>query len=114
MIGIETMGQCNVTGIEIYHLDTCLPDYFQGSSYPETIAVPVWSGMTRDDLRESILEEFNTASGWFDSVSGSAGMLEESLVEFLQPFEGFDLEEPEDDDNWPSVYAYFGLDPVCK
>jgi hypothetical protein len=43
---------------EVCHLDTCLPDYFSGYSYP-VIAIAAYNGMTRLNLAEEIESEIN-------------------------------------------------------
>ena len=39
-------------------LDTCLPDYFNGYHKP-VLQVPVWEDITKHELMESIVSEYN-------------------------------------------------------
>lgn len=43
--------------LSISHLDTCYPDFFQGSTNP-VLAVSVWHGMTYLDLYNAVMDDF--------------------------------------------------------
>jgi len=73
--------------MKIYHIDTCLPDYFGGHHLPN-FNIPVYKGMTYYDLKQQML------SGYFtDHIEELNGKEEEEFireVEYL--FNGVDLE----------------------
>ena len=50
--------------MKLKYLDRCLPDYFQGSSLP-VMALPIDSTTTYTDLRDAIIEDYNTDSGLY-------------------------------------------------
>ena len=111
--------KCDVTGIEARLLDVCLSDYFQGSSAPEVLAIPVYSEMTRKEFYEALKHEFHASDGYFDMAdAGNMGELAfHSLVSALHaggweengqsPFRfATSIDEEPTGEN---VYAYVGL-----
>ena len=104
--------------LEIRHLDTCLSDYFQGSSHI-VLAVPVDGDMTLMDLRNAISDEFTNTDDI--SVPDETGF-NEALQELIPLAVTFTdtppltdriafptLDIPGEDDNHESVYAYFAI-----
>ena len=114
----NTIRQCDVTSINAYYIDCCLPDYFQGSDADEVLAIPVWSGITMREAYEAAKDEFHTSSGYFDSVASSGTMAEDALhalfASFLsentdKPADFAKYIEPDPDGIGESVYLYLGL-----
>lgn len=112
--------QCDVTSIRAIYRDCCLPGYFQGSSAPETLAIPVWHAITWKEAYEAAKDEFHTSSGWFDDVAGSGGMAEDALhalfasmlIEHPDQIADFaKYIEPDPDGISESVYLYIDLIP---
>ena len=50
--------RCNTMSmiLEVIHVDTCLPDYW-GGHHKAHICVPVWNGITFDQLKRSLHSE---------------------------------------------------------
>lgn len=110
----------------IAHVDTCLPDYFRGHHKP-VIAVPVWHGMTRQQLIDSLHNEINDC-GLEYAIEHSYNLsvdetnydaIKEAINDCVlfdnhQPSEQLflNLDENDDEENncSDSVYAYFILD----
>jgi hypothetical protein len=59
---IQLCSAC-IIAYQLYHIDTCLPDYFAGY-YKPVLAVPVDSTTTRKSLIDSIVNEYNTISDY--------------------------------------------------
>ena len=111
------MKQCDVTSIDAQMLDVCLSDYFQGSDAEETLAVPIYKGMTREEFYEACKDDFHAQTGWFD-MAGAGTMGEDALRAltlsmqaggyFEQSFPYCQtLDEMSEEDE--SSYAYIGL-----
>ena len=102
------------TGVS--HLDTCLPDFFTGYSYP-VVSVPCFNGMTRADLADGIESEINSMYDYFvhdlgytesdmtlfDSFCANLRAENPDGVIYNNP------DEPEDDEFCDCCYMYFGL-----
>jgi len=96
--------------MKIYHIDTCLPDYFGGHHLPN-FNVPVHKGMTYSDLKQQML------SGYFtDHIEELDGKEEEFVSEVENLFSGVDLEsilpEAEDREEEMEVMEDY-IDDVC-
>ena len=108
----------NVGGITASYIDCCLPDYFNGCDCYELLAIPVHANITYKETYDALIEEFNTSSGYFDGVSGSAGLLEEALNEMFSTIK--DMSEKadfakyieDDNENENSVYLYIALNAI--
>lgn len=114
---MQDIRQCDVTSINAQLHDVCFPDYFQGSSAQEVLAIPVHKGMTRDEFHEAAKDDFHAQTGWFD-MAGAGTMGEDAIRglvlcmeaggEFEQSFPYCQpLEEMGDCDE--TCYAYVGL-----
>ena len=82
-------------------IDVCLPDYFQGSAN-EVFAVPVDNSTTKQDLRESLVYEYNNRLG--DEIANFESLVDDLIANCsnkplfpnLEPF----------NDNCDCCYAY--------
>jgi len=107
--------------LECLHADTCLPDYWGGHHLPH-VQIPVYPGMTLKEIKAELHSELNQgAVGGSDERtrddSGPVGDLwfkkAHAAVNRLKPATKgqrtffTDLEEPSDDDDTNSVYAFF-------
>ena len=94
----------------IRYLDTCLSDYFQGSSHP-TIAVPVDGMTTLIDVVKGI-EDDAPGDEWseaqWEAFEAAIAALRAVHTNPLALFNK-DLESPGEDDRGESVYAYFDV-----
>lgn len=68
---------------EVCHLDTCLPDYFSGYSFP-VIAIPAFNGMTRGDLADEIESEISAT--WDYLVGEDDRQFSESDMQLFETF----------------------------
>ena len=104
-----------VVSINARLLDYCYPDYFQGSSAEETLAVPVYRGMAREAFYKVCKTEFNESSGFYDDVADAGTMGEEALRALVLTLEAGGFFEdsfphaPEMDSEDGECYAYIGL-----
>ena len=114
----QTIRPCDVTAINAEYLDCCLPDYFQGSSADEVLAIPVWHNITMREAYEATKDEFHAASGYFDEVSGSGTMAEDAIHALFAAFIAEDTDkpadfakyiEPDSDGAHETVYLYIAL-----
>lgn len=108
--------------LTLHHADTCLPDYW-GGHHRAHISVPVFNGMTLDELKVQLKSELNQgAIAGSDELSGQlgdgpdscekAGAAAVAAVEALAQTEPGtplfkDLEPVDEDDDSHLVYAYF-------
>ena len=99
------------------HADTCLSDYWSGHHLPH-LAIPVRSGMSLADVQEDLKSEANQGA-WAGSVDYEVTESDEfhnraieaiegmSLAEGAQDGALFDHIENLDEEDGPSVMAYF-------
>lgn len=113
--------------LEIIHVDTCLPDYWSGH-HKAHICVPVWNGITFDQLKRSIHSEISQGavcgsdtiaemlglSGDFsdDDISIAYQAAQDAvdgivLSESANPENLFTNLDTDMDDDYEPVYAYF-------
>ena len=117
--------------LEIVHADTCLPCYWSGHHVAH-ICVPVWHGMTLDQLKSELHSEISqgavagsdnitellTQASWFSSQEiDAADKAAHDAVEEITVADGVDPEclfsyldradENEGSEYHDSVYAYF-------
>lgn len=120
--------QWQVSSVTAHYLDCCVSDHFQGSDYPELLAVPVHYGMTYKEAYEAAKNEFHASSGWFDDVSGSGTLVEDALrnlfgativgdvnaeADFVRHLEAPKTDEDaEPIDAGETVHLYIGLEPL--
>lgn len=91
----------------LIHLDTCLPDYFQGFAGP-VYAVPVDGSSTYRDVLEGLRQDINnTYDGAEFDVETELGILFADVKDMDAIFDP-SLEVRTEDDYSESVYAYFG------
>lgn len=94
-------------------LDICLSDYFSGNSNP-VMALPVWKDMTKQELVEAIVSEYNNLweylhHSWPDVSSEEMTKMAEEFILTDTPFSDTGictLAELENDDSLDSVYLY--------
>ena len=61
--------------LEIIHVDTCLPCYWSGH-HKAHICIPVWHGMTFDQLKASLHSEISQAAiRGYDKISEILGLM---------------------------------------
>ena len=113
--------------LEIVHVDTCLPDYWQGH-HKAHLQIAVWRGMSLRDIKSALRSEISQgAIMGSDSIaealsSCSTCSHEEqeriyrkayAAINRIKPAKKgkrkffLDLEEVDEDDGLDSVYAYF-------
>ncbi len=95
----------------IRHVDTCLCDYFQGSS-DTVLAVTVDGNSTVKDVLDGIKEdEAGQDLGWSEEQYAAFNAALETLqvenVDRMDRIFNGKLEPQEENDSGPSVYAYF-------
>ena len=100
----------------ISHLDTCLPDYFNGH-HKTVLQVPVWQEMTKDELTEQIISEYNMCYDHFVEYGDWPDLTDEQLRDMCDeliltdsPFKDTDiptLDDQSDDEFNDSVYSFF-------
>jgi len=116
-LNIETW---NVSEIQANYIDCCTPDYFNGCRCYELLSIPVYANITYQETYDDLLDEFNSTSGYFDSVAGSAGMLEDALKEMFSDIKNMSdiadfskgIEDNENDNNGATVYLYIALNAI--
>ena len=100
-------------------LDTCLPDFFSGYTYP-VIAVPMRDGMTKNEFAEAIKSEVNQT---YDYLCNQYAFTEDEVKMFDEYADSLLKEEneviftneDEDEDDLDPVYTYISLcKPVYK
>lgn len=97
----------------ITHLDTCLPDYFQGSSH-FIVAVPVNELTTVRDVISSIKSDPDSGpTDWSEeqclAFDTAVREMDESIPKDKQEKPFAPQIEPCDDENAPSIYAYIEI-----
>ena len=111
--------KCDVTSMYAVVHDCCFPDYFQGSSAPEVVAVPVHDNMTFPEFYRAAQDEFNGGDGWHD-YAGAGGMFDDA-IRALSPGDTDDPVFPNapslaeyESDEYETSYAYIGLYPETE
>lgn len=106
--------------ITIYHVDTCLPDYW-GGHHKCHVSVPVYKNMKAEDLRIAIRSEIsqgafagsdNRFHEWHESYDENlyaACIKACEEMEFRKEILFTELDEQDEDADF-SVYAYFILE----
>ena len=111
--------QAKIPPMELVHIDTCLPDYWNGHPNPY-IQVPVYKGMSIKEFKEACLYEINDgciAGSDIEDYCQDYELTESAYARFkaavnkLRPaVKGtrtlFKDLEPETDDCCDSVYAF--------
>lgn len=96
--------------LECCHADTCLPDYWGGHHLPH-VAIPVWSGMTCQDVQNSIRLDLSHGAvagadfNWDDDEWFAAARESVDHIETTREHPFDDIEDAEDGEE--GVYAYF-------
>jgi hypothetical protein len=100
----------------ITNIDTCLPDYFRGH-HKTVLQVPVWLEITKEELTESIVSEYNMCWDHFveygDWPNMSNDELRKACGELILTDEPFkdssvpSLKEQSDDEFCDSVCSFF-------
>jgi hypothetical protein len=97
----------------INHIDTCFPDYFPKHN-KTTLQVPVHREMTKKELTEAIINEYNLCYDHYVEYGDWPELedeeLEKSCDELIlvdQPFKGLEPRDEDEDEDSESVYAYF-------
>ena len=84
---------------KLVYLDYCYPDYFAGHPGP-VLAVPVWAGMTKQDLVDAIRDEYWATDDSFPELN-----IETAITELL---------DGASDDPFPDAreetYLYLGVE----
>ena len=79
--------------------DICLPDYFRGHHNP-VLSVPVWKDMTKAELIESIVSDYNLVydylceghdNPWPDMNSETLTKMVDTFIIKEMPFENYDI-----------------------
>ena len=79
--------QCTAAAVNVRRIETCCPDYFQGSDIPY-IQVPVYFGMTQAQFYKAAIDSFESdgmLGAAFDSLSDE---FNDGLRNFLSPYTG--------------------------
>lgn len=103
--------------MKLSHLDTCLPDYFNGYHEP-VLAVPVHNKMDREELKAALLNDINSTwehlnheDAWPDGVDYEKLIDELIITKPGEPVFPNLEDEPEDESEFvDSVYVYICLD----
>ena len=103
----------NTHELNLYYLDACLPDYFQGYAKDNgmCLAVPVWHGMTKKELAESLMDEWGSYQDGKEPYVTSdefCALLDEFLAN--APDVLFMHLDKGEDEGATSVYAYFAYE----
>jgi hypothetical protein len=102
--------------IMITNIGTCLPDYFRGH-HKTVLQVPVWLEITKEELTESIISEYNMCwdhfveyGDWPDMTDDELRKACNELILTDEPFKDSpipSLEEQRDGDFWDYVHTFF-------
>ena len=108
--------------LECCHADTCLPDYW-GGHHLAHVQVPVWNGMSLAELKKALMSELNegavAGSGypgdhdeqWYAAARDAVQAIEAKTAAGADNL--FPLLIPQgDDDDVPTVYAFFVFRPT--
>jgi len=103
---------------QLSHLDTCLPDYFLGSNLPH-IQIPVYSGMTLDDIKIALREEIacgqiGGSTPWEVKESELFTVMSLLAIDDLTGNSDTYFDDIESNDDHVSVYAYFVFIPEWR
>lgn len=117
--------------LECIYADTCFPDYW-GGHHLAHIQVPVWNGMSLAELKKALMSELNEGAvagsdaphdydeQWYAAARFAVQAIEAFAVRAIEaktPAEAaenlFPLLIPQgDDDDVPTVYAFFVFRPT--
>lgn len=116
--------------LECIHADTCFPDYWGGHHLPH-VQVPVWNGMSLAELKKALMSELNEGAvggsdaphdydeQWYAAACAAVQAIEAFAVRAIKaktPAAAenlFPLLIPQgDDDDVPTVYAFFVFRPT--
>ena len=117
--------------LECIHADTCLPDYW-GGHHLAHVQVPVWNGMSLVELKKALMSELNEGAvagsdaphdwdeQWYAAARDAVRAIEAFAVRAIEaktPAAAaenlFPLLIPQcDDDDVPTVYAFFVFRPT--
>jgi hypothetical protein len=102
--------------LECAHADTCTPDYWGGHYLPH-ISIPVFHGMTLEQIKASLKDELNqdAIAGMISPRNDEWYIAAEEAITLIAPSDPnqtkffMDLEPLQDTDDYDgySVYAYF-------
>ena len=103
--------------LECCHADTCLPDYW-GGHHLAHVQVPVWNGMSLAELKKALMAELNEGAvagagypgdhdeQWYAAARDAVQAIEAKTAAGADNL--FPLLEPQgDDEDAPTVYAFF-------
>ena len=103
--------------LECCHADTCLSDYW-GGHHLAHIQVPVWNGMSLAELKKALMSELNEGAvagagypgdhdeQWYAAARDAVQAIEAKTAAGADNL--FPLLEPQgDDEDAPTVYAFF-------
>ena len=103
--------------LECWHADTCLSDYW-GGHHLAHVQVPVWNGMSLAELKKALMSELNEGAvagadaphdydeQWYAAARDAVQAIEAKTAAGAENL--FPLLVPQtDDDDVPTVYAFF-------
>lgn len=109
--------------LECIHADTCFPDYW-GGHHLAHIQVPVYNGMSLAELKKALMSELNEGAvagsdaphdydeQWYAAAREAVQAIEAKTPAAAENLFPLLIPQGDDDDDVPTVYAFFVFRPT--